>query len=137
MTIRAAGGVSGTGASIHAPKHDQNPIVIDIYNEPKPDVVVFKPSKDFYASVDPAPEHALLVIEISDTTLALDHRKLPLYSISGVPEFWIEDLQHQLLHVYRDPAGSDYKTCLTLHRGDSVSPLAFPDVVFKVEDLIG
>src|SRR2546428_9639671 len=41
----------------------QNPIAIDIYNEPKPDVVVFKPREDFYESVDPAPEYALLLIE--------------------------------------------------------------------------
>lgn len=116
----------------------QNPIVIDIHNEPKPDVVVFKRREDFYVSVDPAPEHALLVIEISDTTLSFDQKKkLPHYAASGVPEFWIEDLQHQSLHVYRDPAGSDYKTHLTFHRGDSLSPLAFPDVVFKIEDLLG
>ena len=39
--------------------------------------------------------------------------------------------------VYRDPKGSEYETCFTLHRGESISPLAFPGVTFKVEDLLG
>ncbi len=116
----------------------QNPIVIDIYNELKPDVVVYKPREDFYVSSDPVPEHALLLIEISDTTLATDRaKKLPHYAASGVPEFWIEDLKHDLLLVYREPVGNEYKTCLTFRRGDSASPLAFPDVAIKVSDLLG
>jgi Uma2 family endonuclease len=116
----------------------QNPLVIDIYNEPKPDVVVFKPREDFYASIAPTPEYVLLAVEISDTTLAMDRKKkLPHYAASGVPEFLIEDLKHDVLHVYRDPAGSSYKTHFTLQRGDTISPIAFPDVVIKVVDLVG
>jgi Uma2 family endonuclease len=116
----------------------QNPIVIDIYNEPKPDVVVLKAREDFYASTEPAPEHALLIIEISDTTVAMDRkRKLPKYAQNGVPEYWIEDLKNDCLHVYRDPAGNEYKTHLIKQRGDSISPLGFPDILFRVEELLG
>lgn len=116
----------------------QNPVVIDIYNEPKPDVLVFKYREDFYAAEDRTAKDVLLVVEISDTTLTTDRRrKLPHYAASGIPEFWIEDLKHQLLYVYRDPAGNDYKTCITLRREDSISPIAFPDLVFKVSDLLG
>ena len=116
----------------------QNPFVLDLYNEPKPDVVVVRPRDDFYESIEIAAEHAFLVVEISDTTLSKDRRrKLPHYARLSVPEFWIEDLKHDLLLVYREPAGNDYKTCLTLHRGDSISPLPFPDIVFKVEELLG
>ena len=116
----------------------QNPVVLDDYNEPKPDVVVAKPREDFYASIELAAEHTLLVVEISDTTLSKDRRrKLPHYARLGIPEFWIEDLRHNLLLVYRDPAGDNYNTCLTLRPGETVSPLAFPDIVFKVEDLLG
>jgi hypothetical protein len=34
-----------------------------------------------------------------------------------------------------EPQG--YRTSLMLYPGDSISPAAFPDVVFKVEDLLG
>jgi len=116
----------------------QNPLVIDIYNEPRPDVIVFKPREDFYSSVDRTSEYVLLVIEISDTTLARDrNKKLPHYARSKVPELWIEDLKHDLIHVYRDPEGNGYSTSLTLHREDSISPIAFPDIAFKVADLLG
>lgn len=116
----------------------QNPLVLDIYNEPKPDIVILKPREDFYDSTEPSPEHALLVVEISDTTLARDRkRKLLRYAQYGVPEYWIEDLKNDLLHVYREPTGNEYKVHLTFRRGDSVSPLAFPDLIFKVQDLLG
>jgi hypothetical protein len=36
----------------------------------------------------------------------------------------------------RDPAHRSYKTRLTLHRSDSVSFIAIPDVVFKVETFL-
>lgn len=112
--------------------------VLDTYNEPKPDIVILRPREDFYASTEPSPEHALLVVEIADTTLAMDRkRKLLHYAQTGVGEYWVEDLKHDLLHIYRSPAGDYYKTCLTFRRGDSISPLAFPDVVLKVEDLLG
>ena len=80
----------------------------------------------------------LLDVEISDTTLDRDlKKKLPHYAASGVPEFWIEDLQHGLIHVFREPEGSRYKVHLKMNRGESISPLAFPDVALKVTDLLG
>jgi hypothetical protein len=39
--------------------------------------------------------------------------------------------------VCRDPAGRDYKSKLTLQRGDSIAPLAFPGIEFQVSDLLG
>ena len=116
----------------------QNPLLIDVHNEPKPDVVVFKPREDFYASTDRTPEHVLLLVEISDTTLTADRNvKLRHYASERIPEFWVEDIKHDLLHVYREPSGDAYKTYLMFQRGDSISPLAFPDVVLRVADLLG
>jgi Uma2 family endonuclease len=116
----------------------QNWIVLDDYNVPKPDVVVLKPSPDFYASKDRIPEDAFLIVEISLSSFAFDSGvKLRHYAQAGVIEVWIEDLLNDLLLVHRDPAGEVYATCLTLRRGDMISPLAFPDITFKVDDLLG
>ena len=116
----------------------QNWLPLNIYNMPKPDVVVLKPAADFYDSTDIGPEHAFFVVEISDTSLAFDRKvKLRRYAQFGVVEYWIEDLKHDLLLVHRDPAGETYTTCLTFRRGESISPLAFPEVTFKVDDLLG
>jgi Uma2 family endonuclease len=116
----------------------QNPLRLNQYNEPQPDIVVMKRRDDYYASKHHTPEDTLFVVEVSDTTLRYDTKiKLPLYAATGVPELWIENLKEDVLLVCRDPAGKNYNTQLTLSRGDIISPLAFPGVSFKIEDLLG
>ena len=78
------------------------------------------------------------MIEVADTTLRYDRqRKLPLYAKAGVLEVWIEDLQNDLILVYREPAGTTYSTSLVFHRGDSISPSAFVELTINVDDLLG
>ena len=116
----------------------QNAVHLNIYNMPQPDVVVFKPRADFYFPDRATPADVLFIVEVSDSTLRRDRTiKLPRFAASGIPEVWIEDLKHDLILVYRDPEGSQYRTQLTFHRGDSISPLAFPKSAFRVDDLIG
>jgi Uma2 family endonuclease len=116
----------------------QNPLRLNNYNEPMPDIVLLKPRPDYYASERHSPADTFLVVEVSDTTIRYDQRiKLPLYAAAGIKEVWIENLQEDLLLVCRDPVGKDYQTELTLHRGEPVSPVAFPDVTLKVEELLG
>ena len=116
----------------------QNPLRLSNYTEPQPDIVVLKPRDDYYEEKRIEWEDALLVIEVSDTTIRRDRDlKLPLYAKAGVSELWIEDLRHNTLFVYRDPGTATYGQSLTFHRGDSISLLAFPDITFTVEELIG
>ena len=116
----------------------QNPLLLDLYNEPQPDVAVLKPRPDFYTSTRFTPEHAFFVVEISESSFAFDRKiKLPRYARCGAPEVWIEDLRHDQLLVFRDLENDVYRTSLTLHRDESISPMAFPDVAFEVSDLLG
>jgi Uma2 family endonuclease len=115
----------------------QGPLRLNQYSEPQPDVIVLKPRDDFYGG-EWTPRDVLLLVEVSDTTLKYDREvKLPRYAAAGIPEAWIADVNENLLFVYREPSGDGYKTELTLHYSDSVSPLAFPESIFKVEDLLG
>jgi Uma2 family endonuclease len=116
----------------------QNPLRLTRYTEPHPDIVVLKPRDDFYSGKRFGPEDVLLVVEVSETTLRYDRKaKLPRYANSRISEVWIEDLSNNLLLVYREPAGDRFKTDLTFPRDKSVSPLAFPEALFRVEDLLG
>jgi Uma2 family endonuclease len=116
----------------------QNPIQLNNYTEPEPDLLVLKPRSDYYASKKVRAEDALLIVEVADTTLRYDRNiKVPRYAAAGVPEVWIENLSADELLVYRDPASEGYAVSITLHRGDSISPVTFPDVFFKVEELLG
>jgi SAM-dependent methyltransferase len=97
-----------------------------------------KHRQDSYRGKRAEAADALLVVEVSDTTLGYDEEiKLPRYAASGVPEVWIENLPDNELRVYRNPAGNTYATSLTLRSGDMVSVLAFPETIFKVQDILG
>ena len=90
-----------------------------------------------FSEVDGFVPDVFLVVEISDSSLRYDRDvKLPVYAAADVPEVWIEDLPNQILHVYREPFRRQYKVALRFHVGDSVSPDAFPEVVFSVSDLL-
>ena len=116
----------------------QHPVQLSNYTEPEPDIALLRFRTDDYTGKKPMPEDAVLILEVSDTTLGFDRKvKLPRYALAGIPEVWIENLNDDELLVYRDPDGSVYRTTHILHRGDIVSVTAFPDVVFKVDDLLG
>lgn len=64
----------------------QNPIEVDEYSEPQPDVVLLRPRADFYSNHHALPADVLLVIEVADTTLRFDlERKTTLTSRGGYP----------------------------------------------------
>jgi Uma2 family endonuclease len=115
----------------------QNSLELSHFTEPQPDVVLLKPRADDYAGKKVHAEDTLLVIEVAQTTLNYDlRRKLPLYASAAVPEVWIEDLKNDLLLVYRQPSSNTYLTSLVLRRGEAISPLALPDVILTVEELL-
>jgi Uma2 family endonuclease len=116
----------------------QNPAHLNQYNEPQPDILVLKPRSDYYASKHPSPEDTLLLLEVSDTTLKFDISvKTPIYAATGISEVWVADLRNNLIRVFRDPLAGQFQTILTFNAEDHLSILAFPDVEFKVSDLIG
>jgi Uma2 family endonuclease len=116
----------------------QNPLQLNNYSEPEPDIVLLKFRTDSYRGKRPEAADALLVVEISDTTFVYDSEvKLPLYAAAGVPEVWIENLMEDLLMVYRRPQGNAYTIRLSVKRTDSISVEAFPDLIFAASDLLG
>ena len=116
----------------------QNPVQLDDATLPQPDVVLLRPRDDFYGQRHPGPEDTLLLIEVSDTTLTYDRRvKTALYSAAGVMEYWIINLQKRQIEVYREPQSEGYRTMTRYAPGEMLSPLAFPDINLKVDEIIG
>jgi Uma2 family endonuclease len=104
---------------------------------PQPDVIVYKPRADLYAAKKRTAADVLFIVEVADSSLAFDQKvKLPRFAAAGISEYWIEDLQHDLLLIHREPRGTTYDTVITLRPGDFISPAAFPDVKFSVEELL-
>ncbi len=116
----------------------QDPVQLSKESEPQPDVVLLRPSSDFYAEGHPEPVDTLLLIEVADTSLPYDRGvKLPRYAAAGVPEVWIVDLADEAVEVYRAPAPEDYRQTVRIPRGGSLSPAAFPDLTLEIDEILG
>ena len=116
----------------------QNPLRLNKYTEPEPDVVLLKYRDDDYRDKRMTSEDTLLVVEVAKTTLRYDRDiKVPRYAAAGVPEVWIQDLKGDRLLVYRDPDPKGFQTSLILKRGESVFAQAFPEVAFTIDELLG
>jgi Uma2 family endonuclease len=80
----------------------QGPIALDEESEPEPDLAVVPGSFRDYEAAHPS--RPVLVVEISETSLALDRvHKGSLYARAGLPDYWIVNLPEHALEVYRDP----------------------------------
>ena len=116
----------------------QDPVHLGEYSEPQPDVALLRPRADRYAAGHPTPDAIFLIVEVAETSSTFDRRvKLPLYARSRVPEVWLVDLAKETVTVYCDPAAAGYRTAQTLRRGETLSPLAFPDLELAVDDILG
>ena len=116
----------------------QNPAVLDEFSEPLPDLTLLRPRKDFYTSAHPRPEDILLLVEVSDTTLAYDRgRKLRKYAERGLREVWIVNVKQQRIEQFRGPVGFTYSSSAQFRRDQTITIEAFPDLQFAVEELIG
>ena len=115
----------------------QNPVHLDDHSEPQPDMLLLKPSSDFYRKRHPQPEDVYLLIEVSDTSLTTDREdKLPAYGRAGIPEVWIVNLSDLTLEIYREPHFTGYGAKTVLRAGDQAKPQAFPDVAVDIAELL-
>ncbi|MBA2276154.1 MAG: Uma2 family endonuclease [Chloroflexia bacterium] len=80
----------------------------------------------------------LLVVEVSDTTLARDlNVKLPRYARADVPELWIVDVAGAAIERFTDPDPTGHYT--THHRfspGDTVHSVTLPDLRLCVTEVL-
>lgn len=111
-------------------------LILDDGSAPQPDIALL-PVQFLRAGAGRARGNdALLVIEVSDASLAFDRAvKRRLYSAHGVREFWIVNVREQMLEVHRDPGETDYSKVEYLDLMSVVSPLAFPDVQLSIAAL--
>ena len=99
------------------------------YSVPQPDLMLLKPRADFYAGQIPTPPDVLLLVEVSESSLAFDQStKRALYARHGVAEYWVVDIPGKRAHVYREPTGDGYTESVERTLSDIVSPRALPTV---------
>jgi Uma2 family endonuclease len=110
------------------------PVKLGEFSEPQPDVMLLRPSD--YNTQIPEASDVILLIEISDSTLASDRSsKLALYARHGIPEYWIVDLAGECVEVYRDPGSNAYSEKRIASGAEVVAPRAVPSVNITVRDI--
>ncbi len=120
----------------------QGPLALDEESEPEPDVAVVPGSFRDYVVAHPS--RPALVVEVSESSLALDRdHKGSLYARAGIGDYWIVNLVDDVIEVYREPSpdpaapfGWRYRSVEVFGREASVSPLALPSAHIRVVGLL-
>lgn len=107
----------------------QLPLTLGADSEPEPDLAVVR-AQDA-ASTRRHPRTAILVVEVAGDSLRFDRRtKLALYASSGIPEYWIVNLEDAVIEVFREPdaAAGSYRATAVARRGETLASAALPGV---------
>jgi Uma2 family endonuclease len=119
----------------------QSPLDLGLSSEPQPDLAVVPGKARDYTA---APTTALLVVEVSDSSLAYECKeKASLYAEAGIADYWIVNVVNGQLEVFRGPApdasqafGFGYSSQTILNRGDVIAPLAALNSPIAVADVL-
>ncbi|MEB3178262.1 MAG: Uma2 family endonuclease [Nostocaceae cyanobacterium] len=115
----------------------QEPVQLDDYSEPEPDIAVVMPNSLYYEDHHPTLSEIFLIIEIADSSLKYDREvKAQIYAQSGVADYWVLDINGRKLHVYRSPSPEGYQSETILGEDLSISPLAFGDCAIAVREML-
>ena len=116
----------------------QDPIRLDAYSEPEPDLVLLRPRADFYAAAHPSAADVLLAVEVADTSAAYDRDvKVPLYAQAGIPEVWLIDLSANRIEVYARPQGDAYQQRVEVAADATLTSPTIAHLALAAADVLG
>ena len=115
----------------------QDPIRLDEFSEPQPDVALLRLRDDFYRHAHPTPADVLLVIEVADTTVDYDRLvKVPLYAKAGIKEVWLVNLPAAEIEIYADPSSGMYQTIIQVKPGEEAHSQSIPNLIVSAADVL-
>ncbi len=103
-------------------------------DRPEPDVLWLKPRR--YGHTRPTAADVLLLIEVSDSSLATDlQEKADLYAESGVAEYWVVDVPASRIHVMSHSDGQHYRTIAIVVPPNPLAPQCRPSATLDTAEL--
>ena len=115
----------------------QDPIRLNDYSEPEPDIVIAARDPMAYSTHHPCPEEVLLVIEVADSSLKYDlETKAPMYAASEISEYWVLDVIERKFYTFCEPAEGSYQRQSILADTLEAAPLAFPDLTIAIATML-
>lgn len=116
---------------------NQNPIWLDEYSEPEPDIVLAVLREDEYENSHPRPEEIYLILEVADSTLGYDRNtKSSAYAQAGIRQYLILNVQEKTLEDYREPSADGFQSKQTYRAGQEFNLVAFSEITLKVDDFL-
>jgi Uma2 family endonuclease len=113
----------------------QQPVILGRYSELVPDIAVVVGEASRYANHHPNPVEIQLILEVTEGPLLMDGwLKAIEYAEAGIQDYWVLDLNRVQLHVFRELGYGHYRQRLVLNQGDTITPLAFPDLQFRLRE---
>ena len=113
----------------------QNPIYLPGESALQPDLAIVHDRDP--GDLWPIVTDILLVMEVSDSTLAYDRgTKLPLYATAGIAEAWIVDLTAETLERHTEPRDGRYRLIASARPGESLASTVLPTLTIPVTDIL-
>lgn len=82
------------------------------------------------------PDRAHCIIEVANSSVSKDRNvKAPLYSASGLREYWLVNVPEQVVEVFRNPGPDQYQHRSRHGIGETIALEAFPDVQIEIAKL--
>ena len=116
----------------------QGSLTMDDGRRPQPDFMILKLREGGYRDRVAGPADVLLIIEVADSSLYRDRgAKLTRYAEAGIPEVWIENIPDRVIEAHRNPVNGEYTESRTYRPGETINPIAFPDVPLSASQILG
>jgi Uma2 family endonuclease len=111
----------------------QAPVVLSNHSEPEPDLAIVRRRPDNYRREHPSLSDIFLIIEVAQSSRQRDlDWKRRVYAGSSISEYWVTDVDEQLLVVHRTPSGGDYQQVEPMNVGRRIAPLCAPNCELEV-----
>ncbi|MBE9036390.1 Uma2 family endonuclease [aff. Roholtiella sp. LEGE 12411] len=115
----------------------QDPIQLDNFSEPEPDIAVVKIDPLDYADHHPTTSELFLIIEVADSSFKYDREtKGKVYAQSKIRDYWVLDVINRKLHVFREPTQEGYDSEVIFTEDTIVSSLQFPGIAIAIAQIL-
>lgn len=137
LTDSIAESLRPTATIAHACVRVEKPLVLSNIGQPEPDIAVVRGVLRDYLRQHPTASDALLVIEVSDSTLEQDRTtKRDDYAAAGIPEYWIVNINQRQIEVFRDPQDGRWQETFTVAETDTLAALFAPLEIFRAAEFL-
>lgn len=114
----------------------QQPLAINEYSEPEPDIALVRRRADYYVDAHPSARDVLLIVEVAQSSLHYDSDiKVPFYARNQIPEVWVVDVERHRIKRAVALQGDVYTQVESLDLGAPVAIAADPLIAIDLRGL--